>query len=60
MDRRKILSVSLMIGICVAMWVMFFSMGIKTIGAVLFPVIVCLVCLGTGIAYEKLINKTGT
>ncbi|SFU31931.1 hypothetical protein [Butyrivibrio sp. M55] len=59
MEKKKIISIALMIGICVLMWGIFFMLGIKTIGAVLAPIVICLICWGAGVAYDKLIDKTG-
>jgi len=59
MEKKKILGIALMIVFCVLMWGIFFMLGIKTIGAVLVPIVICLVCWGAGIGYEKLLEKTG-
>lgn len=44
---------------CISLWAIFFMFGIRTIGAFLFPIILCVVCWGASVLYEKLVDKAG-
>ena len=44
---------------CIPLWAIFFMIGIRTIGAFLFPIILCVVCWGASVLYEKLVDKAG-
>ena len=59
MKKNKMLIIALMAVFCILLWGIFFLLGIKTIGAVLVPIALCLLCWGAGVVYERVIDRTG-
>ena len=59
MKKNKMMIIALMSVFCILLWGIFFMLGIKTIGAVLVPIALCLLCWGAGVVYEKVIDRTG-
>lgn len=59
MKKNKMMIIALMAVFCVLLWGIFFMLGIKTIGAVLVPIALCLLCWGAGVVYERVIDRTG-
>lgn len=59
MKKNKMMIIALMAVFCILLWGIFFMLGIKTIGAVLVPIALCLLCWGAGVVYERVIDRTG-
>ena len=59
MKKNKMMIIVLMAVFCILLWGIFFMLGIKTIGAVLVPIALCLLCWGAGVVYERVIDRTG-
>lgn len=59
MKKNKMMIIALMAVFCILLWGIFIMLGIKTIGAVLVPIALCLLCWGAGVVYERVIDRTG-
>lgn len=57
MEKKKIMRIACIAGVCVPMWIIFFSFGIMSIWTFLLPILFCLTCWGVGILYNKLTDK---